>query len=108
MADMMLEGQRVFIESLREYVKSATNMTGDEAYSFAFRVWQMQEHLRGYLSAGADWISVKDRLPEDGERVLVTECGRVFVERFDRLLGFDTPTTHWMPLPDPPKEESDE
>lgn len=55
-----------------------------------------------------DWISVKDSLPEDGERVLVTECGRVFVERFDRLLGFDTPTTHWMPLPEPPKEESNE
>jgi hypothetical protein len=55
-----------------------------------------------------EWVRTVDRLPEDGKRVLVTECGRVFVERFDRLLGFDTPTTHWMPLPQPPKEESDE
>ena len=54
---------------------------------------------------GPEWVRTVDRLPEDGERVLVTECGRVFVERFDRLLGFDTPTTHWMPMPEPPGVE---
>lgn len=66
-----------------------------------------------------DWISVKDRLPERfvsvlgfmsdaGELPPVREC---FVVReefyFPGLLEFH-PVTHWMPLPDPPKEADNE
>lgn len=65
------------------------------------------------------WISVKDRIPEDGLNVLVAniETGTQYVSHKD-LIFFDenksafVPTsylrefqfTHWMPLPAPPKE----
>lgn len=42
---------------------------------------------------GQPWISVKDRLPEPSEKVLT--------------YGVKT-VTHWMPLPEPPKENNNE
>ena len=64
------------------------------------------------------WISVKDRLPEYGLRVLaayddgVVRIGiskgyfpEVVTKRQDaRAFGF-AEVTHWMPLPEPPKED---
>lgn len=70
---------------------------------------------------GGGWISVKDRLPEDTQRVLfittlvdIVQLG-VFIEKDDvRKLnnimwsggGYYTlkSITHWIPLPEPPKE----
>ncbi len=58
------------------------------------------------------WISVKDRLPEVGQFVLITN-GTFVCESFLALnrkwqrggvdLFFMT-ATHWQPLPEPPKE----
>lgn len=64
----------------------------------------------------AEWISVKDRLPENPEeRVLVkVGCEQLVIgkpsidtDRYQnyywvRYNGF---ITHWMPLPEPPKGE---
>lgn len=67
------------------------------------------------------WISVNDRLPEEGSRVLAyggATCGscpsapevreaRYGGRRDDFEFGeYDCPmkATHWMPLPDPPIE----
>lgn len=59
-----------------------------------------------------DWISVKDRLPDEAEFVLVwgshampwlvqiIEGQFTDVEDGEWLTG----VTHWMPLPEPPKE----
>lgn len=64
----------------------------------------------------ADWISVKDRLPGHGKRYLV------YATSGDNKIGYITTAsfgghfvlsgkraywkvTHWMPLPEPPKEE---
>ena len=56
-----------------------------------------------------EWISVKDRLPEQGEEAICiaadgdmmigkyTEWGWMFPCYFEEL-------THWMPIPQPPKE----
>ena len=81
------------------------------------------------------WISVKDRMPEIGEEVLVYAKGKIdgfigehviaickrFVEHiFSSSPGYETwstpwqyfhidyEITHWMPLPEPPKEDTDE
>ena len=64
-----------------------------------------------------EWISVDDRLPEDDSDVLAysrngEEC-RIYPANYAKGVWFDciftTPatdtTTHWMPLPHPPKGE---
>ena len=67
------------------------------------------------------WISVKDRLPEKNGRYLCRYEQEVYGEvcrctdfgMFDSNIGekgnwFVGKVTHWMPLPEPPKEESDD
>lgn len=66
------------------------------------------------------WIGVKDRMPEIGEKVLVySKFGHVSdmtLQRHGGQNGYDvlifdphgmkpgTDITHWMPLPEPPEE----
>jgi len=67
--------------------------------------------MRG--DGGVKWISIEERPPEKGERVLVCIQTRFGPEidikrhlsngRFVHL-NYDEPITHWMPLPEPPKE----
>lgn len=58
----------------------------------------------------AEWISVKDRLPEHSNTVLcVTKNGRPFVCKYDHAwkhwaVSGSVKVTHWMPLPEPPKD----
>jgi hypothetical protein len=64
-----------------------------------------------------DWISVKERLPQDRYSVLVycpdNKCA--FTAYYDDSVGkwvhfgglpdeVYRPVSHWMPLPEPPKE----
>ena len=79
------------------------------------------EYLADHLIANGvtvqEWISVDDRLPEDDSDVLAysrngEEC-RIYPANYAKGVWFDciftTPatdtTTHWMPLPQPPKGE---
>jgi hypothetical protein len=61
-----------------------------------------------------EWISVKDRLPENDGYIDVTTDGVVIPAYWhnDRLYAFTANSvatvgcvTHWMPLPQPPKGE---
>lgn len=60
----------------------------------------------------SEWISVNDRMPEEGENVL-TYGARPFYDVFyiNRLINKESGewlydgVTHWMPLPEPPKGE---
>jgi hypothetical protein len=69
---------------------------------------------------GNGWIRVRDRLPNDYQPVIVSDDGEPeFAIFYDHYNGygptFVTPDcyeeeriegiTHWMPLPEPPKEE---
>lgn len=65
-----------------------------------------------------EWISVKDRLPEDSTYVLARLSGGATYQalcltkgskqwcgaNLERFVNKDT-VTHWMPLPQPPKGE---
>lgn len=69
------------------------------------------------LTQPNEWISVEDRLPEPGERVLATDCGfvgefyinkrgkwqRYNVNCSELLMALDI--LYWMPLPAPPAKE---
>jgi hypothetical protein len=71
------------------------------------------------------WISVKEEMPSIGAVVLYTngeyvrhgyyghahesydECGFVDYASWNDGFGYDSPdddATHWMPIPDPPKD----
>jgi hypothetical protein len=58
----------------------------------------------------SEWISVKERLPSNGNTVLcVTKNNRPFVCRYDHAwkrwdVSGNVEVTHWMTLPEPPKE----
>ena len=61
----------------------------------------------------SEWISVNERLPEEHQRILIyTDKGLVIAAHlFDGDWRCDVGTwiigkhtTHWMPLPAPPKE----
>ena len=75
------------------------------------------EYLISHGVTVQEWISVDDRLPEDDSDVLAysrngEEC-RIYPANYAKGVWVDciftTPatdtTTHWMPLPQPPKGE---
>ena len=58
-----------------------------------------------------DWISVKDRLPEDGNLVLILNVWKMYeLGYYHKPHGWIAQgvsrvvVTHWMPLPEAPKE----
>ena len=71
------------------------------------------------LTPPNEWVSVYDRLPEPGERVLATDCGfvgefyinkrgkwqRYNVNCSELLMALDI--LYWMPLPAPPAKGGD-
>ena len=60
------------------------------------------------LSKVPKWISVEDRLPDHNQRVLAYRAeSRDTFEEFRMCCGWAIKgkITHWMPLPEPPKED---
>ena len=80
------------------------------------------EHIEKWLDVGTvdsapvpKWISVKERLPENrGQYIIYMRGQEPFVSWFDgdifrspSTVPIECPATHWMPLPEPPKEEGE-
>ena len=78
---------------------------------------KLKEHYNHF-----QWISVKDRLPEDEELYLIcteSNFGKIDIAYYqpigDKFSNYEpfwqgksnrsTRVTHWMPLPEPPKEK---
>lgn len=94
---------------------------------FGWRAMDIEEALLAVPSVSVpQWISVKDRLPEDGEHVLIWyeyfrygSYNRIFKTHeiayqygghwtgASDSLGVDARVFAWMPLPEPPKGEND-
>lgn len=76
---------------------------------------QIADYLIVHGVTVQEWISVKDRLPEEGECVIVYDTREDYIGMWEfsgvawynddyNPLGIDE-VTHWMPLPDAPKGE---
>lgn len=62
----------------------------------------------------SEWISVKDRLPKDGQKALIIHQGDIDLAIYEDLFWDYSPQnieinmvqdkiTHWMPLPEVPQ-----
>ena len=67
------------------------------------------EMAKAALREQPRWISVEERLPEDGQKVLIcTKTKLIKDARYSRRRGCfitsgNITATHWMPLPQPPE-----
>ncbi len=64
-----------------------------------------------YKHPMVEWISVKDKLPNPNDYVLLYDChldlvfeGNYYSDRcgYSKDIEYDCGITHWMPLPDKP------
>lgn len=101
-------------EKLVEMLDNAI-IGSDDNYGFP-NTNQVADYLIANGATVQEWISVKDRLPENiANRVLVV-CERsngVFYAHYEKPFWINLETdkpfistvTHWIPLPNPPKGE---
>ena len=75
---------------------------------------RIADHLISHGVTVQEWISVDDRLPEDGESVLTYKNGIVDVQVYeknrngwikDNWFWSMATVTHWIPFPTAPKGE---
>ena len=107
-------------EKLVELLREAPyNIFGNKLgnYYFDSCLELIADHLIAHGVTVQEWISVNDKLPEDDSDVLAYsrngEEGRIYPANYAKGVWFDCifttsatdTTTHWMPLPEPPKGE---
>ena len=75
--------------------------------------YNIADHLIENGVIVTQWISVKDRLPDNEERVLVTVASdksdtKIDTDRmvYRQWVRWGMSVTHWMPLPELPKSRS--
>lgn len=76
-------------------------------------IGELTEKVAQFEATHPKWISVNDMLPEkDGKYIVCTAKGSVYCTRFKAYgksgsfqTDINTHITHWMPLPEPPKED---
>ena len=113
--------KELLIDTL-ESIKKNPKMDGQEAHIIAacHMLTEMIDDASTVSTARNGWISVKDRLPEVGERVLTLDKwghihDRMLYQFVDGFISFrpdglkpGIDVTHWMQLPEPPEMEKTE
>lgn len=108
-----------FCNADRDIINPSAEPGNEEAFTIS-RVLDIiaEQHT---VDAAPKWVSVKDRLPEDDGPVIAVYHFKGNTVRYISTLSyfcFDPQphwqhestglvVTHWMPLPEPPKEDSD-
>lgn len=79
------------------------------------QIGELTEKVAQLEAAQPKWISVDERLPDEPGEVLACVYGRICIAWYSNRC-FETPSgmefyacenavTHWMPVPEPPKDE---
>lgn len=114
--EKLTEAYRLLLEMRGNCVKHADDQYDDPKREAKYEALNIAMNAMG-RSIPSRWISVEERLPEDGKNVLI------FVRTMSRWWHMEVDwhtgnswynnaetnwnkITHWMPLPEPPKEES--
>ena len=109
------------VELLDNFHRDLSPFAGNEKLFVVDDNVEQAEYLIEHGVTVQEWISVEDRLPEEGEYVLcvlkgfnyggkIQVCKFVPADKFKDKPYFEhfrngfPSVTHWMPLPQPPKE----
>ena len=105
------------MDVMEKLVELLTEFYGCDPMYYNVDALAIADHLISEGVTVHEWISVKDMMPEDDSDVIAYlrtgEEGRIFPANYAKGVWFDCifnkrvteTTTHWMPLPEPPKGE---
>ena len=105
------------MDVMEKLVELLTEFYGCDPMYYNVDALAIADHLISNGVTVHEWISVKDMMPEDDSDVIAYlrtgEEGRIFPANYAKGVWFDCifnkrvteTTTHWMPLPEPPKGE---
>lgn len=105
------------IHSLRDKADRAADLSWARImHTAADRLWVLEHRLNVPDKTVGKWVPVTERLPAEDERVLVwldasgisytqIDTDRLHKKKWRRWGKY---VTHWMPLPEPPKEVANE
>lgn len=101
-----------YLAQLGAYFAIMLRDNPDDTYKELYSHYDaVREHIQT-LEKTNGWISVKDRLPEEEVYVLVWEtqgfayCDMLKSGAWNIGANNGAIISHWMPLPEPPKEET--
>lgn len=108
--EKLTEAYRLLLEMRDNCVKHEDDQYDDPKREAKYEALNIAMDVMG-CSIPSSWISVEERLPEKHAGVIVRcEDGYMALMTYDGSHWnwngrYEDSVTHWMPLPEPPKEE---